>query len=247
MATFHFFEILESTIDEARSLVLQGAEEGSVIVTYRQTKGRGRRGRTWEDLIGNLYMTFITYLDRPPSEALQLSFVSCVAVGEWLQPALPPGHRLTYKWPNDVLLNGKKVGGLLLEAIPLLQKKETAYLISCGLNLVSQPLQVPYPTTSFQNEGIYISLKEAVQGIATSFEQYITLWKDKGFFPIYDLWMQNAAGLETKISFGLHGKLQEGIFKGIDREGALLLRTTQGLKKFTAGEILVGEQNVISH
>lgn len=241
MATFYFFETLPSTIDAARTHALQGGEEGSVIVAHTQTKGRGRRGRTWENLSHNLYMTYITYLDYPPIEALQLSFVTCVAVGEKLRSLLPPGHILTYKWPNDILLNGKKVGGLLLEAFPLSGKKETAYLISCGLNLVSQPLQVSYPTTSFQNEGIYLSLNESLQGISASLEFYMALWKEKGFSPIYDLWMKHAAGLEQKISFDLQGAQQTGIFKGIDGEGALLLRTSQGIKKFTVGEILAEE------
>lgn len=243
MATFRFFETLDSTIDEAHAHVRLGAEEGLVIVAYKQVKGRGRRGRTWEDLRGNLYMTFITYLNHPLVEALQLSFVACVAVGEKLRPSLPPGHGITYKWPNDILLNGKKVGGLLLEAIPLSEEQETAYLISCGLNLISQPLQVRYPTTSFQNEGIYLSLEEVLHGISASLEHYVALWKDRGFSPIYDLWMEHAAGVEKEISFDLHGKLQTGIFKGIDGEGALLLRTSEGLKKFTAGEILAGEQH----
>src|SRR5437762_3812171 len=126
MAIFLFFDSLGSTIDEAQARVLQGAKDGTVIVAYRQVKGRGRRGRTWEDLSGNLHMTYITYLDRPLLEALQLSFVTCVAVGECLRAVLPPGHDLSYKWPNDILLNGKKVGGLLLESFPVPDKKETA-------------------------------------------------------------------------------------------------------------------------
>lgn len=247
MPIFHHFDVLSSTIDEAHSHVLQGAEEGTVIVAYRQTKGRGRRGRTWEDLFGNLYMTYITYLNCPLSEALQLSFVACVAVGETLRPLLPPCNSLTYKWPNDVLLNGKKVGGLLLEVLSLSEKKQNACLVSCGLNVITQPSQVAYPTTSFHKENIYLSLEEVRHGIAASLEKYIAFWKKEGFSPIYDLWMKNAAGLEEKIFFELSGQRQEGIFKGIDVEGALLLRTSQGLKKFTAGEILAGEQHVASH
>lgn len=247
MPTFLFFDTLTSTIDEARVQVLGGAKDGNVIVAYRQVKGRGRRGRIWEDLPGNLYMTYVTYLDYPLLESLQLSFVTCVAVGQYLRSHIPPGHVLTYKWPNDVLLNGKKVGGLLLESFPVPEKRETAYLLSCGLNLSTQPQQVRYPTTSLQDENIYLSLEEALHGITTSLEYYIALWKKQGFSPIYDLWMNYAAGLEQKISFDLQGKLQTGIFKGIDREGALLLRTLEGLKKFTAGEILAGDQHASNH
>lgn len=247
MAAFLFFDTLTSTIDEARTQVLEGAKDGTVILAYRQIKGRGRRGRTWEDLAGNLYMTYITYLDCPLLEALQLSFVTCVAVGQYLRSHVPPGHVLTYKWPNDVLLNGKKVGGLLLESFPVPEKRETAYLLSCGLNLVIQPEQVCYPTTSLQNENIYLSLEEALHGITESLKHYMALWKNQGFSPIHELWMKYAAGIEQKISFDLQGKLQTGIFKGIDREGALLLRTSEGLKKFTAGEILAGDLHASNH
>jgi BirA family biotin operon repressor/biotin-[acetyl-CoA-carboxylase] ligase len=160
---------------------------------------------------------------------------------------MPPGHVLSYKWPNDLLLNGKKVGGLLLEAIPLPERQDTAYLISCGLNLVSSPQHVPYPTTSFQTEGIFISLEETLHGVTASLENAISLWKEKGFSPINDAWMKHAAGFDQKISFDLQGQLITGIFKGIDTDGALLLRTSEGLKKFTTGEILAGEQHVSSH
>lgn len=247
MTNFLYFNTLTSTIDEARTQVLRGAKDETVIVAYRQIKGRGRRGRTWEDLPGNLYMTYITYLDCPLLRALQLSFVTCVAVGEYLRAQMPPGPVLTYKWPNDVLLNGRKVGGLLLESFPVPEKKETAYLLSCGLNLVTQPQEVRYPTTSLQNENIYLSLEETLHGITASLSSYITLWKEQGFSPIYDLWMKYAAGVDQKISFDLQGILQTGIFKGIDREGALLLRTSEGLKKFSAGDVLAGDQHASHH
>jgi BirA family biotin operon repressor/biotin-[acetyl-CoA-carboxylase] ligase len=238
MASFHFFESLPSTMDEARARALQGAEEGSVIVAYQQSKGRGRRGRVWESLRGNLYFTYITYLSCSPLEAPQLSFVACVAVGEGLRSLMPPGHLLRYKWPNDLLLNGKKAAGLLLESMAIPESNKTGYLIGCGLNLIAYPLTARYPTTSFQNEGIYLSLEAVLQRVVSSLQRTLALWRKEGFSPIYELWMQDVAGLETKITFDLQGLSQEGIFKGIDKEGALILKTSQGLKKFKAGEIL---------
>lgn len=192
-------------------------------------------------------MTYITYVDCPLLEALQLSFVTCVALGDCLRSFLPPGHSLTYKWPNDLLLNGKKVGGVLIESLPLSDQKETAYLLSCGLNLKSSPLHVRYPTTSFQQENIYLTLEDVLQGVTASLERSLILWKKQGFLTFHERWMLHAAGLEQKISFDLQDLPQEGIFKGIDGDGALLLRTTGGLKRFTAGEILAGEQYVSSH
>lgn len=238
MASFLFFESLPSTMDEARIRALQGVEEGFVVIAYKQSQGRGRRGHVWESLLGNLYLTYITYLNCSLLEAPQLSFVACVAVGEGLRSTLPPGHLLLYKWPNDLLLNGKKVAGLLLESVAIPEREEMSYLIGCGLNLTSCFQYARYPTTSFQNEGIYLPLNEALQKIAASLQYYICLWKREGFSPIHDLWMKNVSGLETKINFDHQGAPQTGIFKGIDKEGALILETSQGLKKFTAGEVL---------
>ena len=238
MVSFYFFDSLTSTMDEARARALEGIEDGSVIIALQQSQGRGRRGRVWESIPGNLYLTYITYLDVPLSGAPQLSFVSCVAVGEELRPFLPPTNILTYKWPNDLLLNEKKVGGLLLEAVHIPDEKKIGYLIGCGINLRSYPQETHYPATSFQNEGMYLCLEEVLHGVVSSIQQYISLWRKEGFTPIHTLWMKEAANLEKKITVDLQGKIQEGVFKGIDGEGALILATPQGVVKVNTGEIL---------
>lgn len=238
MSTFYVYESLSSTMDEGRIQVLKGVEEGAVIVASRQTQGRGRRGRQWESPLGNLFMTYITYLNCPLSQAPQLSFVACVSVGEFLRPLLPPGNSLTYKWPNDLLLNKKKVGGLLLEAIPLSHKPEIAYLVGCGLNLKEHPLEPRYPATSFQEEGIYLNYDEVLKGITSSLAHFIALWQQNGFAPIQTLWMKGCAHLQEKIRFDIQEKIYEGIFEGLDEEGLLILNNTQGTIKLAAGEIL---------
>lgn len=239
MGSIYVYESLPSTMDEGRRRVLEeGVEEGAVIVASRQTQGRGRRGRQWESPLGNLFMTYITYLSCPLSQAPQLSFVACVAVGEALRPLLPPGNSLTYKWPNDLLLNKKKVGGLLLEAISLPHKPEIAYLVGCGLNLKEHPVEPRYPATSFQEEGIYLNYEEVLNGINSSLTHFITLWQGQGFTPIQTLWMERCAHLQQKIRFDIQEKIHEGIFEGLDEEGLLILNNTQGTIKLAAGEIL---------
>ncbi len=242
MASFYFFDTLPSTMDEARSRVLQGAEEGSVIVAFHQSQGRGRRRRVWESGPGNLYFTYITYLDIPLSKAPQLSFVACVAVGEILRPLLPPSNSLAYKWPNDVLLNEKKVSGILLEVVHVPEKKEIGCLIGCGVNLKFYPEKGLYPTTSLHNEGIYLSLEEVLHGISSSLQHYILLWRKQGFSPIQTLWMKRAANLEKKITLTLDEKTYEGIFEGIDEAGLLVLKTAEGRVSLMAGEILAKDE-----
>ena len=238
MTSFYFFDVLESTMDEARARVLVGAEEGTVIVALKQQGGRGRRGRVWESSLGNLHLTYVTYSTLPLSQAVQLSFVACVAVGEELRGLLPPTETLTYKWPNDILLNDKKVGGILLEAISVPEKQKTAYLIGCGLNLKTYPQEVRYPTTSFESEGIYLDLQESLRGVASSLDRSISLWKKEGFSRIRELWMKRAARLNQTITFECDEKIYTGELEGISEEGLLILKTPEGHLELIAGDIL---------
>jgi len=225
-------------MDEARTLALNDSEEGTVVVATQQTAGRGRRGRSWETLSGNIHLTYITYQRCPLLKAPQLSFVACVAVGEALRPFLSPESKLLYKWPNDLLLNGKKVGGILLETLSIPEKTEMAYLIGCGINLAASPLEVRYPSTSFQNERIEVPYEDALQKIGHSLQSHITLWQNEGFPPIRKVWMDFAMGLGLSLSFDRDGARFEGIFQGIDEEGALILETPQEIVKLRAGEVL---------
>ncbi len=222
-------------MDEAQALALQGAEEGTVVVAKHQSAGRGRRGRIWEAAEGNISLTYITYQECSPGQGSQLSLVACVAIAEALRvlQTLP----LLYKWPNDLLLKGKKVGGLLLECLSLPNSCKTAYLIGCGLNLKQHPHTVRYPTTSFHAEGIDLPYESCVEAIAFSLQEYLTLWKNEGFSLIRDLWMESAMGLGTPLSLDVEGIPQTGIFCGINEEGALLLKTSLNENVLVNGEI----------
>ena len=230
-------------MDEARSRVLLGAEEGTVLVASRQEGGRGRRGRVWVSAVGNVHLTYATYSTLPLSQAAQLSFVACVAIGEELCALIPPTEILAYKWPNDILLNGKKVGGLLLEALTLPEKGKTAYLIGCGLNLKSSPEETRFPATSFEKEGVYLSIQDTVHSVASSLDRYISLWKKEGFVPIHQLWMKRAARLGQTITFDCDEKTFTGTFEGITEEGLLILRSSQGRLELIAGDILDKVEN----
>ncbi len=238
MPNLYFFETLSSTMDEARARAYKEAKTGDVIIAKHQTKGRGRRGRTWNSFPGNLHMTYVTYLDVPLDIAPQLSLVSCVGLCEELSRYIPPKLELTYKWPNDVLLGGKKVGGFLLEALPHPDKVETCYLIGCGINLCTFPEDVRYPATSFSAEGLDLTVEEIQQGLAGSLERYITAWRKEGFEPIRDLWMKRAAFVGTRISVEMGGETHEGQFEGIDAQGAMVLQTKDKLMTISVGDVL---------
>ncbi len=234
-------------MDEARALVEKGMLDESVVVAARQTQGRGRRGRKWDSLPGNLFMTYIYRHDCPLSIAPQLSFVACVSVGEALRSFIPPGNTITYKWPNDVLLNGKKVAGILLETIELSGQEENAYLIACGLNITDFPKDVRYPATSLQEESILLAYEEILNSIVISLQKHLMAWSEQGFSSIYTLWMRDAAYIDASVTIDLQGKIQSGIFKGLDKDGAMLLKTSDGLMTINAGEVLAGGTHAFSN
>ncbi|MDX1574557.1 MAG: biotin--[acetyl-CoA-carboxylase] ligase [Kiloniellales bacterium] len=109
-------ESCESTNSEAMRRAEAGAEDGTLVWARRQTAGRGRRGRSWASLPGNLFFSLVLRPDCPPQEAAQLGFVAAVALGDAIGSVAPPMIEVRFKWPNDVLLNERKGAGILLES-----------------------------------------------------------------------------------------------------------------------------------
>lgn len=229
------YEALSSTMDEAHSLVLKGCQEGTVVSAQTQTAGRGRRGRSWESLKGNIHLTYITYPSCSLTQGLQLAFVACVAVGEALRP-LMGSQSLLYKWPNDLLLNGKKVGGLLVDQV-LAPSSQDAYLIGCGINRVSFPQKTRYRATSLYHEGLEIKWDDLLSCVAGSLENHIALWKEKGFEPFRVLWVKSMMGLGAPLICETQDERWEGIGQGITEDGALILSTPQGQVVLHSGDV----------
>ena len=137
-------EVVGSTNDEAKRLARGGAPDRTLVTAARQEAGKGRRGRVWSSPEGNLYASFVLRHGRPPATAAQLSFVTAVALAEALCDLLPDGPAVRCKWPNDVLIDGAKVAGILLEA-----EGEGGWLVvGLGVNIRHEPEQPLYPATS---------------------------------------------------------------------------------------------------
>ena len=110
------FAELDSTNEEAKRQATAGAPEGALVWARAQSAGRGRRGRRWVSEPGNLYLSILLRPSFPPATAAQLGFAAALAVGEAAAAALPAGADVAYKWPNDVLISGRKASGILLES-----------------------------------------------------------------------------------------------------------------------------------
>ena len=232
------FEEIDSTNEEARRLVSEGVRGPLWIIADRQTKGRGRRGREWQSLAGNLYATLLLNPASRVGQCAQLSFVAALSAGDVVAQCASPAN-VKLKWPNDVLLEGRKVAGILLEASGNDPGAPDWLAIGFGVNLVSYPAEAEFPATSLRTVNVVPPPpKDVLTRLAASWVEWYRVWEDDGFAPIRDAWLARAAGLGERIRARLPEEEAAGVFEGIDETGALLLRERTGrLRTIAAGDV----------
>ena len=216
----HTYASLPSTQDYVKELAEEGLEEGIVVQCLEQRSGRGRHGSHWFSPMGNLYMSLLLRPDCDVRSAGQLSFVSAVALSSAMDEVLDKGHKKTLKWPNDILINSKKVSGILIE------KEGEAYVVGMGVNIMNPP-----------DEGICLKDVSSDPKLAIHpfrdkvlhhFENYYQKWLKEGFLPIREKWLEQAHGLGKSLIVKLEDKELEGKFTTIDKEGYLKLEDADG-------------------
>ncbi len=213
------YDEIDSTNEEARRLAAAGEVGPLWLTATRQTAGRGRRGRSWEMAEGNLAATLLLRPDRPQGEWAQLSFVIAIAAADTM--AGFANARIALKWPNDVLADGKKLAGILLETA---NGPSPALAIGIGVNLAHHPEGTEFPAISLAALGAKIpSTDDALAALAASFVKWYEIWRAQGFDAIRQAWLARAAGLGSRIRARLATEERSGMFEGIDENGALLL------------------------
>lgn len=220
------FAVIDSTNEEAKRLAAAG-EAGPVwIAADRQTKGRGRRGRSWDSPSGNLAATLFLRPDRPAGECAQLSFVAALSASDAIAPYAPKTD-IRLKWPNDVLADNRKVAGILLESASSGGESLAWLAVGIGINLAEFPPDTEFPATSLAAVGADVpEPRTALTALAAQWAKWYETWRVGGFSPIRDAWLARAAGLGTRIRARLQSEETSGVFEGIDDRGALLLRET---------------------
>jgi BirA family biotin operon repressor/biotin-[acetyl-CoA-carboxylase] ligase len=229
---------LDSTNEEARRLAEAGEAGPLWITAARQTAGRGRRGRAWDTGAGNLATTLLLRPDAPQAVTGQLSFAAALAAAE-MASHFAPGANISVKWPNDVLAEGRKLAGLLLEGGP--QKDKQAWLaIGIGVNLACHPGPQPgsLAATSLPQLGVAApSCDQALTVLAARFAHWYDAWMGQGFPILRDAWLKRASGLGALITARLPHETRQGVFEGIDGSGALLLNEGGQVRAIAAGEV----------
>ena len=235
------YDELDSTNAEARRRAEAGAAGPVWITAAVQTAGRGRRGRAWSTERGNLAATLLMATDAPPVEAAQVSFVAALAAADLAEACLGPDvARL--KWPNDVLVHGKKAVGILVESGP--RPDGALWLaVGIGVNLAHAPQNLERPATSFAEHmaGTRPEPLAALEILATRFEVWRAAWTAEGFAPIAAAWTERALGLGERCEARLPTRTVAGIAQGLDADGALRLRLDDGaVERITAGDVFFG-------
>lgn len=232
------FDEIDSTNEEARRRALAG-ERGPIWITARrQTAGRGRRGRAWESPEGNLMATLLIAPGVSAPEAAGLSFVAALAVHD-LIAAYAPRSAVRVKWPNDVLIDGKKAAGILLESGSEAGIGVLPWLaVGIGVNLAHAPEGTPFPATFVGAHGAAPTPGQALAALAEAWETRFRAWRVSGFAAIREAWLDVAAGLGQEIEVRLPGETLTGRFETLMPDGALSLLLPSGARRaITAGEV----------
>ena len=230
------YQELDSTNAHAKRLAEKGAPGPVWISAARQTAGRGRRGQAWNSGEGDLAVTLLMRPQVPTAVIGQLSFVAALASAETASH-FAPAAAITVKWPNDVLAEGRKLAGILLEGGQDALGRWLA--IGIGMNLVNFPQGTEFPATSLTALGVTPpTTPQALTVLATRFAHWYDLWMKDGFAPVRTAWLARAIGLGLPIRARLAGQeIHSGVFEGIDEGGALLLNQETGLRSIAAGEV----------
>jgi len=232
------FETLDSTNKEAMRQAVTGADEGLVIVAEEQTEGRGRLGRKWHTVADALAMSLLLRPDILPAEVPKMSLLTAVALHEALSEFAPD---IGIKWPNDLLIDGKKVSGILTE-MRCEKNQPPAVILGMGINLSKPesgwPEDISQLCTDLETAtGKNINKEEVLQGVLASLDTWYTRFLEEGFAPIHQAWWKAhvASGKTVRVFDG--DTYIEGIAFALADDGALRLLVNGVEQRIIAGDV----------
>jgi BirA family biotin operon repressor/biotin-[acetyl-CoA-carboxylase] ligase len=239
------FDRLDSTNEEAHRQLAAGAQDPLWIVAEEQTKGRGRGGRRWHSPKGNLYASLLLRLNVSATVATQLSFVAALAAYDAVSPELAAAQKqgLRLKWPNDVMLNGTKIAGILIESLAIPDSKALAAIVGIGINVSVAPAIPGRTAGALGREPA--ACARVFAALRNAFADWICRWDEgRGFPAIREAWLAVAHAPGEPIGVNLNGASIRGRFHGVGEGGALELETAPGVViTVNAGDIYPGQQD----
>lgn len=247
------FDEIDSTNSEAIRIAKSNKVDSNyALLAKSQTKGRGRSSKNWQSRSGNLHVSLLIKPDKELELLSQLSFVTALAVydsmsssrdrvagsSNYMDILVKPWYdSLKLKWPNDVLVNGRKIAGILLESVKV---GDNYYIIiGIGINITYHPIDIDQPTTSLISENLPLIEPQALLKILIeNFEKYYQIWDNNSFSFIREKWLEHAYKLHENISIKQKNDIVTGLFKDIDNTGRIILQLpSKKIMSFSTAEL----------
>jgi BirA family biotin operon repressor/biotin-[acetyl-CoA-carboxylase] ligase len=224
------FASVGSTNDEAKRLAETGAAAGLIVTADTQSRGRGRRGRGWLSLPGNLYVSILLRPKAAPRVISELALVAGLAVAEEVTCALGrPAAKL--KWPNDVLVNDRKIAGVLLESKGTARETDWV-VVGIGVNVTDAPVGADLTATCLRASGCGNATAEGfLEALLVRLDVYRRLWEERGFTALRERWSACAHGRGDLVEVDLGGERRRGRLLDIDDHGGLVLESVNGQRE----------------
>jgi len=235
---------VDSTNIIAYELAKKGMKEGTVILADEQVKGKGRHGRHWSSPSkGGIYMSCVLRPKIAPNEISRITLLAAVAVAQAIREV--SSLEVTIKWPNDIMIDGKKLCGILTE-MKAEQDSVDFVVLGIGINVNVPKVELPKGATSIKEEltsgggKINLSRVELTKKVLEKLEEYYNLMKSEGFEPIIDIWKDLSVMIGSRVKVSLHGKTFEALAHDINPDGALVVRLDSGvLEKISSGDVVM--------
>jgi BirA family transcriptional regulator, biotin operon repressor / biotin---[acetyl-CoA-carboxylase] ligase len=239
------FDHIDSTNEEAKRVASLCPDKDFLIWSHMQTKGKGRNSNSWISPKDNLYLSILTQGKEDISNISYLPFIMALAIGDVIKKYTNNADLVQYKWPNDVLYDGKKIAGILIETKITNNNQTDWVIIGTGINLISSPKIEGYPTTNiFDITKQEISVEDAIDQVMHNLAYYQNLFQKEGFKVIKDLWLTNAFGIGKLLTVSSANSRLLGTLEGIDDDGAILLKLSNGsITKILSGDLFIGDNN----
>jgi BirA family biotin operon repressor/biotin-[acetyl-CoA-carboxylase] ligase len=229
----HWFERVDSTNDVARTLAEGGAPEGTVVLAREQTAGRGRLGRPWVSPPGGIWMSVVLRPIAAPHEVPRLSLAVGVAASRAVERAC--GLSVGLRWPNDLVVARRKVGGILVEAGP----DALWVVVGVGINANVPAAELPEGATSLlEVKGSPVDRAALLQALLGELEILYEMFRGHDWATLLEWWRSRSTTLGRRVRVHVPSGVYEGVAEDVDEDGALVLRLPDGgCKRIVAGEV----------
>lgn len=244
--TYNNFKLTHlTTIDSTNSYLVKQAQQNlanefEVVIADEQTNGYGRKNREWQSLTNNLHFSFIVKPKVAIEDISQISLICTIALGlatDRLLEQASNDAKTSYKWPNDLLINNKKISGILLES----QISHNVYdfvVVGIGYNIAQSPESTIFPADNLRNYGVNINKIDFLELFLEEFWQIYHSWLQFGFNNLRLLWLKKAFKLEQEITLNIDDENISGVFTDIDSKGNMILEINGEHKIINFAEIL---------